>query len=260
MSRSDYDNHNPDAEIEEKSKASYTRHISTPVGSLLTDSTDGAPLPTDGRNDTELPWDEPPPIHERVNITPREIHGNWQAGYALDVHTLSSYRSGDRGYERTELGELVYQVKYCDDMTKLQPLAEIAAPFVKEDFAFDGHAVHPYLDAIVPIPCSSNKYFQPVTEIATRIGRILDVPVPSDYLVKVKAAALQNFESEESRSEHLQGAFAIRHQQRKYRCVLLFDDIYGSGETLAEATTVLQRQGGISYVFVLTLTQTRTQR
>ncbi len=74
MSRSDYDNHNPDAEIEEKSKASYTGHISTPVGSLLTDSTDGAPLPTDRRNDTGLPWDEPPSIHERVSCSGVKSH------------------------------------------------------------------------------------------------------------------------------------------------------------------------------------------
>ena len=119
------------------------------------------------------------PSHQHSGINPQEIHGNWRAGWALDVHTLSSRLLPDGGYdtERTEFGELVFQLKYRDDRSKIQPIAEIAAKFVEEKFAVDGHPILPYLAAVIPIPPSDiNRTFQPVTEVAQEIGKLLSVP------------------------------------------------------------------------------------
>ncbi len=200
----------------------------------------------------------------QINLNPQEIHGNWRAGYALDFHTVSSHLLPDGTYdtERTKIGELVFQVKYRNDRSKIQPIAEIAAKFVKEEFAVNGYSILPYLDAVIPIPPSdTNRSFQPVPEIAAKIGQILDITVISDYLIKVKETRpLKNLEEGENRREQLHGAFAIQSTPKKYRCVLLFDDIYRSGETLTEITDVLHKQGNISHVLVLTLTQTRTKR
>ena len=202
-----------------------------------------------------------------TNIDPREIHGNWTAGWALDVHTLSSRPlPGTNRFDttRTELGELVYKLKNKDakynNRSKIEPIAEIAAKFVKEKFKVKGHFVYPYLKAIIPTPPSNqDRCFQPVVEIAVKMGEIMDLPVPINYLTKVKETAQQkNRESERGGKERLQGAFNVS-QHGKYNCVLLFDDIYQSGKTLTEVTDVLQKQGGISRVLVLTLTQTRTK-
>ena len=199
-----------------------------------------------------------------IKVNPQEIRGNWRAGYALDFHTISSHLLPDGTYdtERTEIGELVFQVKYRNDRSRIQPIAEIAAKFVKEEFAVNDYSILPYLNAVIPIPPSdTNRSFQPVLEIAAKIGQILDIPVISDYLIKVKETRpLKNFEEGENRREQLHGAFAIQSTPKKYRCVLLFDDIYRSGETLTEITDVLHKQGNISHVLVLTLTQTRTKR
>ena len=74
-----------------------------------------------------------------MNINPHEIHGNWRAGWALDVHTLSSCPLPSGGYdtERTEFGELVFQLKYRHDRTKIQSIAGVAANFIREKFAFE---------------------------------------------------------------------------------------------------------------------------
>ena len=193
-----------------------------------------------------------------IQINPQEIHGNWRAGYALDFHTISSHRLPDGTYDtkRTEIGEMVFQVKYYHDRSKIQPIAETVAEFVKEEFVVNGYPILPYLDALIPIPPSdTNRPFQPVTEIAAKIEQILDVPVISDYLIKVKQTIpLKNLEEEENRQEQLRGAFAVQFAPKKYRCVLLFDDIYRSGGTLTEVTDVLHKQGDISRVLVLTLT------
>ena len=198
------------------------------------------------------------------DINPQEIHGNWRAGWALDVHTLSSRPLPGGGYdtERTEFGELVFQLKYQQDRTKIQPIAQVAAKFIEEKFAVDGHFVLPYITAIIPIPPSDkNRAFQPVTEVAQEIGKLLSVPVRTDYLIKVKRTELlKNLPDVESKREQLRGAFAVQSQDLKNRCVLLVDDLYDSGTTLTEATKVLYEQGGVQHVLVLTLTRTRTGR
>ena len=141
---------------------------------------------------------------EGLQINPQEIHGNWRAGYALDYHTVSSRLLPDGTYdtERTEIGELVFEVKYRANRNKIQPIGEIAAKFVKEEFSVNGYPILPYLDLIIPVPPSdTNRTFQPVTEIAEEIGQILDISVISDYLIKVKEIMpVKNLEVEENRN------------------------------------------------------------
>ena len=198
-----------------------------------------------------------------MQINPQEIRGNWQAGYALDVHTKSSQLlpDGEFDTEYTNTGRMVNQVKYQLVQSKIQPLAEIAAKFVKEEFAVDGHIALPYISAIIPIPPSvTSRPFQPVLEIAKKIGSLLHKPVCTDYLIKVRSTRLvKNLQYDEKQAE-IQGAFDVQSQGFKERGVLLFDDLYDSGSTLAEATYVLYEHARVSHVLVLTLTKTRTGR
>lgn len=195
-----------------------------------------------------------------IQINPQEIHGNWRAGYALDFHTVSSRLLPDGTYdtERTEIGELIFQVKYRHDRSKIQPIAEIVAQFVREEFTVNGDLVHRYLNAIIPIPPSdTNRPFQPVTEIAAKIGILLNRPVHTHYLTKVKRTVLlKNLSDAESKQAEIQGAFVVQSQDLQRRWVLLFDDLYDSGATLTEVTNVLYEQGHVRHVFVITLTRT----
>lgn len=201
-------------------------------------------------------------MENTLKINPQEISGNWRAGWALDVHTKSSRPLPDGGYDtdRTELGEMVYQVKYDSDRSKIEPLAETAAQFVKEKYAVDGHPILPYLKAIIPTPPSDkNRNFQPVIDIAQEIGKLLEVQVCTDYLKKVKnTPPIKNVPNVEKKREQLQDAFVVNTQEFKDKCVLLFDDIYDSGTTLTEVAKVLYEQGNVKHVLVLTLTRRRT--
>ena len=227
---------------------------------------DGKTIASASKNGTVLLWEIPYFFYWYPGIKPQEIYGNWSAGWTLDVHTLSSRPLPDGRYhtERTEFGELVFQLKYRHDRSKIQPIAEVAAKFVKEkfEFAVDGHPfpAHPNLEAIIPIPPSdTNRTFQPVTKVAQEIGKLLSVPVRTDYLTKAKhTIPLKNLPNVENKREQLRGAFAVQSQNLKDCCVLLVDDLYDSGTTLTEATKVLYEQGGVRHVFVLTLTRTRT--
>jgi predicted amidophosphoribosyltransferase len=199
----------------------------------------------------------------QINLNPQEIHGNWQAGYALDFHTVSSRLLPDGTYdtERTEIGELVYQAKYRHDRSKIQPIAEIAAQFIREEFTVNGDLVHRYFNAIIPIPFSdTNRPFQPVPEIAAEIGNLLNRPVFTNYLIRERPTRLIRDLRHEERQAEIQGAFIVQSQDLRGRWVLLFDDLYDSGATLTEVTNVLYEQGRVRPVLVLTLTQTKTRR
>jgi competence protein ComFC len=193
-----------------------------------------------------------------MNINEQELHGNWRAGWALDLHTLSSIPTGDGGFEttRTEVGEALYQLKYHSDRSKIQPLAETACQFMQT------RLVMPYLHAIIPVPPSNlSRSFQPVLELAREIGRRLNLPVFDNYLLKTRSTeALKGIDDPETRRKELQGAFRVKYNSLAGRKVLLFDDLFRSGETLTEITDVLYNTGKVQNVYVLTITKTRSKR
>jgi len=193
-----------------------------------------------------------------VTLNPTRLDGYWWAGWALDLHTVSSGLLEDGSFDtkRTELGELLYRLKYRDDRSKVRTIAEIAAMFVREKWGIDRT-----LAAVIPIPPSSPRPFQPVAALATEMGRILNLPAPSDYLFKTRdTPPLKELEGLKSRRKELEGAFDVIDQRFEGNHVLLFDDLYRSGETLNAATLTLYSRGKAGRVFVLALTRTRTKR
>ena len=186
------------------------------------------------------------------------LKGNWHLGWALDNHTTLNddpdYKNSD--YRRTEIGELLYQLKYQSGFGKLNELAEIAAAFIKT------RGLYLCLDAIVPVPPSNlDRYFQPVYELALQIGKILAIEVFPELIVKTKnTSELKNIESRVVRKNELSGAFKIEDSRLKNKAVLLLDDLFRSGETLREITRVLYGQGEVKKVYVITVTKTRSKR
>jgi predicted amidophosphoribosyltransferase len=142
------------------------------------------------------------PIHSQV------LRGNWRYGWALELHTVSSTRRPDGSFEtkRTKLGELLYRLKYQLDRSQVEPISGTAANFLTSLRIFRSFA------AIIPVPPSvTTRPFQPVQELAERIGAIVGLPVPLDYLIKTKATtALKGLDDPTSRKEILKGAFKTK--------------------------------------------------
>jgi competence protein ComFC len=188
------------------------------------------------------------------------IEGNWKKGLAFDVHTLSSTYLGvnESGYAqwdttRSEIGELVYQLKYRQDRTKLP---EIVALLDKikgvEQF-----------DYLIPIPpTDQTRAFQPVTEIGLALGAHRGVKVLTDFLAKKPGGqALKNIADPAEREKalreslHIQAPYSIAGST-----VLLIDDLYRSGATLRAATDLLLNEAKAKLVAVLCMTKTRSNR
>lgn len=193
-----------------------------------------------------------------IQSSPQELKGNWECGWALDLHTISSVPlpNGSFDTKRTEVGELLYQLKYCLDRIKIEPLATTAADFLKTRLFL------PYLSCIIPVPPSDiNRPFQPVMELALEIGKKVNLPVLTDFIQKIKETEpLKGIDDLESRRVQLKGAFRVKDKSLAGKYVLLFDDLFRSGETLREVTRVLMGEGAVSKVYVLAITKTRTKR
>ncbi len=189
-----------------------------------------------------------------------ELIGNWEKGYAYDVHTLSSTYLGidEHGSQkwdttRSTMGELLYRLKY-------QSNQEVVNEIVRLLDRFKGIGT---LDAIIPIPSTNkNRDFQPVDLIANQLGKKYDVRVVTNALINIDPGKqLKDIEDEEERFRVLKGTLSFNTNiDIAGKNVLLFDDIFRSGSTLKVATEVLYKVARVNSVYVLTLTKTRSRQ
>ncbi|MBL9151028.1 MAG: ComF family protein [Verrucomicrobiales bacterium] len=190
---------------------------------------------------------------------PHRIEGNWNKGLAYDLHTLSSSFLGTDAYgheqwenTRSEMGELVYQLKYQENREAVNAILSLLDR-IKGIETFD---------LIVPIPATDrSRTYQPVRLIAEALGAKHGVDVASDLLVKLESPPLKNVESPGEREHLLRESMALTHVRDVTGAkVLLVDDVFRSGATLNAATNLLFDHGRVRYVGALTMTKTRSNR
>lgn len=147
------------------------------------------------------------------------------------MHTLSSTYLGPNehghaqyGNVRSEMGELVYQLKYKGDKSKLDEIVKLLDKIT-------GIEQLDYMMAIPPT--DKTRAFQPVTEIALALGKRRGVKVLTDFLEKKAVGPpIKNVDDPEERkkilreSMHIVGRYAIVGKS-----VLLIDDLFRSGST-----------------------------
>lgn len=220
-----------------------------------------------------------------MNINPQSLPGHWKAGYALDLHTLSSTPKeweSTRKVTRTELidgelvtiekdvpdkvtkwdtvytpiGEEMNHLKYWRERHRAETIAKFAADFLKTKMAIWG------INLIIPIPPSDiTREFQPVYEIVKHVGRICSLPIDFQIIKKLKPTSqLKEIDDPAARKEVLDGAFSIGNNSLTGKNILLFDDLYRSGETLNAVCDIIMSKGNAKNVYVLTITKTRTKR
>lgn len=194
-----------------------------------------------------------------ITIHPIKLTGNWYEGYSLDIHTISSQLIGYDQYgheyfdtQRSELGELVYKLKYGLNKAALKEIVITSTNFLLKDWTL-------VVDAIVAVPPSKSRDFQPVAEIAKGISSNVKIPYV-DLLKKVKdTPELKNVSDYQRRHQILNGAFGVKSLALKGKRVLLVDDLYRSGATLNAITDTLYSSGKLKRVYVMTMTKTRSR-
>lgn len=195
-----------------------------------------------------------------ANIKPMRIPGRWREGFVLDYHTQGSTYIGDDEYghpmfdtKRSEVGELLYRLKYRSDSSVLEELVVTAARFVQ--------SWNPGATVIIPVPPSrSRRPQQPVHVIAEALGKQVGIPVALNGVTRTKETPeLKNVYAYDERLRLLEGAHAVEASVVSGQRVLLFDDLYRSGATMNAITAALYDQGGVVDVYALALTRTRSK-
>jgi len=187
------------------------------------------------------------------------IEGNWAKGIAFDLHTLSSEYLGqdENGHDqfdnkRSEMGELVYQLKYKNDTSVVPKIIDLIQNIGNID----------KFDAFVTIPpTNKNRPQQPVNLIASELGKRVNIPVYLDALEKNGGHQLKEITDPEQRAEELQKTmFFTKKHDLTNKNILLIDDLFRSGSTLRVATKILLEEAKAQKVSVLTMTKTRSNR
>jgi len=193
-----------------------------------------------------------------IAIHPKEIKGSWDQGYVLDQHTISSTMIGYNEFGhpefdtfRSELGELVYRLKYKADKSVVPSIIETTVGFVS---TWD---IHP--DVVVPVPPSKvQRAFQPVVEIASELGKSMGIAVNATSLRKAKTTPqMKDIGDFAARTVELESALTSEKDFAE-RQVLLIDDLFQSGATMNVAAGILKQQGLATRVYALVLTRTRS--
>lgn len=219
-----------------------------------------------------------------MNISPQVLQGFWKEGFALDLHTVSStpkewstkkiistefvdgqFKTVEKEVQDkvlkwdtvyTPIGGEMNHLKYWKELHRAETIAISASDFLKSKMSTWK------ISLIIPIPPSdTTREFQPVYEIVKYIGKICSLPVDYSILKKLKSTSqLKEIDDPIKRKQVLNGAFSIQNNSLLGKNILLFDDLYRSGETLNAVSDILINSGKATVVYVLTITKTRSKR
>lgn len=154
---------------------------------------------------------------------------------------------------RTELGELLYRLKYGNDKSVINMIVSTASDFIRSK----GWQI----DVVVPVPSARHRSFQPVIVLAETLAQNLGVPFSVGAIKKVKnVPELKNIYGYDERIKLLSDAFRVDVHEVRDKSVLLFDDLYRSGATMNAVCSELANTGNVAKIVTLSLTMTRSNR
>ncbi|MDD6207376.1 MAG: ComF family protein [Clostridiales bacterium] len=112
---------------------------------------------------------------------------------------------------------------------------------------------------LVPVPVHKRRYrkrgYNQAQVLSEVISRKTGIPVAADWLIRIKNTAPQKELDDQERLKNLLQAFGVREEKtsfyiRKYRSVILIDDIYTTGSTLESCARILKQQG-VHHIYFL---------
>lgn len=174
----------------------------------------------------------------------------------LDKHSVSSVYLGEDEHghpqfdtTRTEVGEATFLLKYRNDWAQAKPLAQAIADHIYPKLSQVGF--------IVPMPASSQRARQPVSEVANKLGGIVKIPVFNNVLVKAKnGKSLKDLSTKDEKIEAIGDSISVNDEisgDGKWN-VLVVDDLFHTGASMEAACKVLRAYPKVGRIYVAALT------
>lgn len=149
--------------------------------------------------------------------------------------------------EKVLTRKLIYQFKY---QPYLKDLAKTLASILIEHFILSGKNTNEIWNnsVLLPIPLDKKKLkirgYNQSEELAKELSIILQIPIITNNLVKIKNTKPQMELSKEEREKNLENAFEIKNPSELLgKKIFLVDDVYTTGSTMEECTKTLKESG-----------------
>lgn len=191
-----------------------------------------------------------------MTIHPIQLCGEWDQGWALDIHTISSEYIGDDPFghprydtTRSYIGELMYQLKYQVNTSVLPAIVDEVTGLLESKGLLSS------IDLIIPAPPTKDRTFQPVFAIAEAVAKQNDIFFSDDALVKTSSLEAKSMDW--SAKKKLKGSVHFTKEFIRPCNVLLIDDVYETGSTLKACVNALREDPKTGKIYVLTITKTR---
>lgn len=191
-----------------------------------------------------------------MKVSLRQIRGPWDEGWVLDKHSLQSVYLGDDEHghprfntTRTEVGEATYQLKYRHDLTQAKPLAQAIADYIFPKLSHVGF--------IVPMPASTQRPRQPVTDVANELGGLVQTPVLGNVLLKAaNGKSLKDLNTKDEKIEAIGDSFSVNDAitNNGQWNVLVVDDLFHTGASMEAACKVLRTYPKVRKIYMAALT------
>ncbi|HXZ80086.1 MAG TPA: ComF family protein [Terriglobales bacterium] len=146
------------------------------------------------------------------------------------------------------LGELIHLFKY----EQMRPAARVLGNLLAEAIEWLAPEIGEARPLVVPVPLHKTKLRQRGFNQSELIARAalklkpgdLQLEMPPLLLVRRRATESQTGLTRSQRGENVRGAFQAREPERiAGRSILLVDDVFTTGTTIAECAHVLHRAG-----------------
>lgn len=198
-------------------------------------------------------------MYNVVEVVMVQLHSDkWIEGYAFSVHTIYSIYTGENEFghpqfdtKRSAMGELVYQLKYKQNISVLPEIIYLLKTdvkfleFINKDF-------------VLMVPATNkNRKFQPVEVIADAIGREFNIKIIKDMIEAENHTEIKQVEKAK-KIDILKSSYSYseRPDIAKDSKIIIFDDVYDSGSTMNVVADLLQ-QNGYKNLYAFALTHTR---
>ena len=162
-----------------------------------------------------------------------------------------SYNAGRCVFQyNRELRESIYRFKYDNKREYVQFYVD-AMVAQCQDWIRSKH-----IDGIIPVPLHEKRLrkrgFNQAQVLADGLGKRMNLPVYSQYIVRCRNTVAQKQLNEKERQKNLKKAFKIVQNDVKLKRILLVDDIYTTGSTV-DAIAKELKEHGVSEVYFICL-------
>ena len=152
-----------------------------------------------------------------------------------------SYDSGMALFAYPSVADSIYRFKYCGRQEYAAYYGERIALVLGKKIL----ALKP--DAIIPVPIHASKEkvrgYNQAELIALELGRILDIPVETGLIKRIRKTTPMKELSAQERQNNLKKAFKICRNDVKLNTVIVVDDIYTTGSTIDAMAQELHKVG-----------------